>query len=45
MAITVARMGGSISNYTEVTNLLKEEGPDGKQVINGARIKDRLSGK
>lgn len=45
MAISTARMGGSIGNYLEVLRLHKSVNSEGKEVVSGATIKDRLTGK
>ncbi|XP_062594574.1 glycerol-3-phosphate dehydrogenase, mitochondrial-like isoform X1 [Saccostrea cucullata] len=41
MAISAARMGGTITNYTEVLKLYKKTDENGKEIVCGARIKDR----
>ncbi|XP_064597841.1 LOW QUALITY PROTEIN: glycerol-3-phosphate dehydrogenase, mitochondrial-like [Liolophura sinensis] len=45
IAITAARMGGSLANHTEVLSLLKRRNPDGQEVVSGARCRDMLTGK
>ena len=44
IAITAARMGASIANYTEVVELIKGASPDGKEILTGAKVRDRLTG-
>ncbi|KAK3595397.1 hypothetical protein CHS0354_008830 [Potamilus streckersoni] len=45
IAISAARMGATIANYTEVVSLHKTTNDEGKEVICGAKIRDRLTGK
>lgn len=45
IAITTARMGGTIANYTQVTEITKGVNENGEEIVNGAKIKDRLTGK
>ncbi|KAL3854156.1 hypothetical protein ACJMK2_013434 [Sinanodonta woodiana] len=45
IAISAARMGAAIANYTEVVSLLKTTNDEGREVICGAKIRDRLTGK
>ncbi|KAJ8321071.1 hypothetical protein KUTeg_002658 [Tegillarca granosa] len=45
MAISTARMGGSIGNYLEVMRIHKSKNSEGKEVVCGATIKDRLTDK
>lgn len=44
MAISAARMGGTMTNYTEVVKLYKDKDVTGKEVVCGARVKDRQTG-
>ena len=44
IAISAVRMGGSLLNYTELTELHKSKDEAGKEVISGATIKDRITG-
>lgn len=44
MAISAARMGGTMTNYTEVVKLYKDKDATGKEVVCGARVKDRQTG-
>ena len=44
LAVSTARRGGVTLNYTQVIELHREKDVDGKDVITGARIKDRLTG-
>ena len=38
-------MAGSLVNYTECVELVKEKDEKGKDVVCGAKIKDRITGK
>ena len=44
IAISAVRMGGSLVNYTECVELMKEKDEKGKDVVCGAKIKDRITG-
>nr|XP_022325745.1 glycerol-3-phosphate dehydrogenase, mitochondrial-like isoform X2 [Crassostrea virginica] len=44
IAISAARMGGTMTNYTEVVKLHKTKDASGKEVVCGARVKDRQTG-
>ncbi|CAG2223680.1 glpA [Mytilus edulis] len=44
IAISTARMGGSVANYIEVLELHKSKDENGKEVVSGARVKDRITG-
>lgn len=44
MAISAARMGGTMTNYTEVVKLHKTKDKTGKEVVSGARVLDRQTG-
>ncbi|XP_022325740.2 glycerol-3-phosphate dehydrogenase, mitochondrial-like isoform X1 [Crassostrea virginica] len=44
IAISAARMGGTMTNYTEVVKLHKKKDASGKEVVCGARVKDRQTG-
>ena len=41
IALTAARLGAAVCNYTEVTELIKTQ--DG--TVAGAQVKDRMTGK
>ncbi|CAC5414641.1 glpA [Mytilus coruscus] len=43
IAISTARMGGSVANYMEVLELHKSKDENGKEVVSGARVKDRIT--
>lgn len=45
IAISAIRMGGSLVNYTELIELHKAKDEKGKEVISGAKIRDRITGK
>lgn len=45
IAISTARMGGSVANYIEVLELHKSKDENGKEVVSGARVKDRITGR
>ena len=45
IAISAARMGGTMTNYTEVVKLHKKKDASGKEVVCGARVKDRQTGR
>ncbi|XP_023932591.1 glycerol-3-phosphate dehydrogenase, mitochondrial isoform X2 [Lingula anatina] len=45
IALTAARLGASIANHVEVTEILKSEDENGKLVCSGAKMKDRITGK
>lgn len=45
IALTAARYGAAIANYTEVVHLLKKMDPEsGKSRVSGARCRDVLTG-
>ena len=44
MAISAVRHGGSLVNYTELIELHKSKDENGKEVVSGATIKDRITG-
>ncbi len=44
VAVTAARLGATIANYTEVQGLLYQETEDGKRVVSGATVLDTVSG-
>ena len=44
MAISAVRHGGTLVNYTELVELHKSEDENGKEVVSGATIKDRITG-
>lgn len=45
IAISTARMGGSVLNYVEVLEVHKTKDENGKEVVSGARVKDRMTEK
>ncbi|KAH3754670.1 hypothetical protein DPMN_189351 [Dreissena polymorpha] len=45
IAISTARFGGTIANYTQVVALHRSKDQQGNVVVTGARVKDRLTGK
>lgn len=45
IALTATRLGASIANHTEVISLIKHPDKDGHQILSGANVKDRLTGK
>ena len=45
IALTATRMGATTANHTEVVRLLKKKDSDGKEVMCGAVVKDKLTGK
>ncbi|XP_071943188.1 glycerol-3-phosphate dehydrogenase, mitochondrial-like [Antedon mediterranea] len=45
IAMTAARMGATITNHTEVKELIKKKDENGKLVVRGALVKDRYTGK
>lgn len=45
VALTATRLGATIANHTEVLELTKGQDSDGKQVLTGAKVRDRLTGK
>ena len=44
IAVSTARMGGSVANYIEVLEIHKSTDQNGKEVVSGARVKDRMTG-
>lgn len=45
IALTAARHGAAIANYTEVVHLLKKADPEtGKETVCGARCRDLVTG-
>ncbi|XP_033728264.1 glycerol-3-phosphate dehydrogenase, mitochondrial-like isoform X2 [Pecten maximus] len=44
LAITAVRLGGSVMNYVEVLEVLKTPDSEGKPVVSGARVRDRMTG-
>lgn len=44
IALTAVRLGATIANHTEVLELNKDTSTDGKVVLSGAKVKDRLTG-
>ena len=45
IAISAIRMGGSLVNYTEAVELTKAKDENGKEIVSGAKIRDRITGK
>ena len=45
LAITAVRYGASVANYTEVVNILKTKDDEGKEVVTGACVRDRMTGR
>jgi len=45
IALTATRMGATIANHTEVLELTKGQDSDCKEIVTGAKVRDRLSGK
>ncbi|KAK3083316.1 hypothetical protein FSP39_019284 [Pinctada imbricata] len=45
IAMSAIRMGGSLLNYTEVVEIHKSKDSTGKDVVSGAKIRDRITGK
>ncbi|XP_067315339.1 glycerol-3-phosphate dehydrogenase, mitochondrial isoform X1 [Pseudorasbora parva] len=44
IALTAARHGAAIANYTEVVHLLKKPDPTGQEKVCGARCRDMITG-
>ncbi|XP_021351671.1 glycerol-3-phosphate dehydrogenase, mitochondrial-like isoform X2 [Mizuhopecten yessoensis] len=44
LAITAARLGSTIMNYVEVVEILKSPDSQGKEVVSGAKVRDRMTG-
>ena len=44
IAISTARFGGTIANYCQVIELHRGKDDEGKEVVTGARLKDRVTG-
>ena len=44
IALTAVRLGANVANHTEVLEVNKETAADGRPVLSGARVKDRLTG-
>ena len=45
IALSAARYGAAVSNYTEVVHLLKTKDPQtGKEKVRGARCRDVITG-
>ncbi|KAK2141192.1 hypothetical protein LSH36_1143g00045 [Paralvinella palmiformis] len=45
IAMTAGRMGATLANHTQVTELHKRKDESGREVVDGARVKDMLTGK
>ncbi len=45
IALTAARMGGTVANHTKVVSLLKEKTAEGDERVAGARVQDTQTGK
>ena len=44
IALTATRMGATIANHTEVLELTKGQDSAGKQILTGAKVRDRFTG-
>jgi len=44
IALSAVRLGANVANHTEVLELSKHLSSNGKQVLSGARVRDRLTG-
>ena len=44
IAMTAGRMGATLANHTQVTELHKRKDESGREVVDGARVKDMLTG-
>ena len=45
IALTATRLGATIANHTEVLELIKSKDSQGKEVVSGAKVCDRITGK
>ena len=45
VALTASRLGANVANYVEVMKLLYRKDENGKDVVNGATVFDKVSGK
>ena len=45
VALTASRLGANIANYVEVQKLIYRKDEEGKDVVNGATVIDKVSGK
>lgn len=45
IAMTAGRMGATLANHTQVIELHKHKDETGKEIVDGARVKDMLTGK
>ncbi|XP_035230807.1 glycerol-3-phosphate dehydrogenase, mitochondrial-like isoform X2 [Stegodyphus dumicola] len=43
--LTAARLGANVANHVAVTDLIKIKDPQGVEKVNGAKVKDMLTGK
>ena len=44
VALTASRLGANVANYVEVKKLLYRKDEDGKDVVSGATVFDKVSG-
>ncbi len=44
IAMTAARLGAQVTNYVEVLELTHGKDASGKEVVNGAKVLDKVSG-
>ena len=44
VALTASRLGANVANYVEVTKLLYRKDEDGKNIVSGATVLDKVSG-
>ena len=44
IAMTAGRMGATLANHVKVVELHKVKNESGKEVVDGARVKDMLTG-
>ncbi|XP_022111572.1 glycerol-3-phosphate dehydrogenase, mitochondrial-like [Acanthaster planci] len=45
IALTAARMGATVANHTEVLSVIKGKDASGQEVIKGALVRDKMTGK
>ncbi len=45
IAMTAARLGAQVTNYVEVLELTHGKDASGKEVVNGAKVLDKVTGK
>ena len=44
VALTASRLGANVANYVEVKKLLYRKDEDGKDIVSGATVFDKISG-